>query len=84
MQQRLDEAVDNYLRISNLLRDDLIALLDVEDETPAWRRNFVRVGAALIEGHTHCLREISLVAMACEPTKISRKESQALQDERPS
>jgi hypothetical protein len=80
--EQLTTAFDNYFAMSEILRDDLIAALNVEDESPAWRRNFLRATVVLVEGHTHCLREICLVGLACNPPEISDKETRALRSEK--
>lgn len=64
-QERMLAAFDNYFSVSDTLRDDLNALLSSERESQRARRNFVRVSAALIEGYTHCFREMCAVALAC-------------------
>lgn len=81
-QQKMDAAFDNYLGLTNELRKDLESLLDSESDSQAWRRNFIRVTAVLIEGHVHCLREICRVSFECEAPEISKKESDVLVAER--
>lgn len=58
------------------------ALLDSENETQHWRRNFIRTSASLIEGYTHCYREMSAVSLACGEPEISTKELKILQSEK--
>ena len=53
-QARMDAAFDNYFAHSDVLRSDLIALLDSESASQHWRRNCIRVSASLIEGYAHC------------------------------
>jgi hypothetical protein len=81
-QERMDAAFDNYLALSDLLRKDLLALLEAESESPHWRRNFIRVSAALIEGHAHCLREMCAVSFECVAPDISSRETEILRSER--
>ena len=50
----MDAAFDNYFALSDVLRSDLIALLDSESASQHWRRNCIRVSASLIEGYAHC------------------------------
>lgn len=80
-QQRMDAAFDNYLALSKILRGDLVALLESENESQHWRRNFVRVSASLIEGHAHCFREMCAVSFECITPELSNKESEALRSE---
>jgi len=77
-QDRMDAAFDNYVALTNLLREDLVSLLDSESNSLHWRRNFIRVSASLIEGHVHCLREIWVVSFDCLAPSIHPKEAEAL------
>ena len=59
-QLRMNEIVDNYLSVSELLRDDVSALLDRRDDgDPIWRRAFVRSVVPLIEGFAYSFLSIS-------------------------
>ena len=80
-QQKMDAAFDNYFALSNVLQADMNALLDGENATQHWRRNFIRATASLIEGYAHCLREMCAVSFECVATEISKKESEVLQSE---
>lgn len=77
----MDAAFDNYFALSNVLRDDLLALLETESETQHWRRNYIRVGASLIEGYLHSFREMAAVSLDCVAPEISEKEKEALTSE---
>ena len=81
-QQRMDAAFDNYFQLSRILQADMNALLDGENETQHWRRNFVRASASLIEGYAHCLREMCAVSFDCVAPEIGRNEAEVLQAER--
>lgn len=81
-QQRMDAAFDNYLALSNVLHDDMMALLNGETETQHWRRNFIRSSAALIEGYAHCLRDMCAVSLECTAPKITKKEAEVLLSEK--
>lgn len=81
-QELMDAAFDNYLKLSDLLRDDLAALLDTESESQHWRRNYIRVSASLIEGYAHCLREMCAVSFECVAPEIGKKETEVLRSER--
>lgn len=81
-QARMDAAFENYSALSDVLRSDLIALLDSESASQHWRRNYIRVSASLIEGYAHCLREMCAVSFECIAPEISQKEAEVLQEER--
>lgn len=81
-QLRMDAAFDNYLALSDVLREDLVALLNGESDSPHRRRNFVRASASLIEGYAHCVREICTVSFECASPAISRRETDVLRSER--
>jgi hypothetical protein len=80
-QQRMDAAFDNYFELSTILQADMNALLDGENDTQHWRRNFVRASAALIEGYAHCLRDMCTVSFECEAPAIAKKEAEVLKSE---
>lgn len=81
-QAKLDAAFDNYFELSDVLRSDLVALLDAESDSQQWRRNFIRVAASLIEGYTHCLSDMCKVSFECEAPTISEKQAEAIRSER--
>lgn len=81
-QERMDAAFENYFALSDVLREDLSALLDGESDSQHWRRNFIRVSASLIEGYAHCLREMCVVSFDCVDPSISQKEAEVLHSER--
>jgi len=81
-QQRLDAAFDKYFAMSNLLQDDIEALLDVKDDSQNSRRNFIRAAAALIEGYAHCFREMCEVGVGTGAGPLTSKEVQVIQAER--
>lgn len=78
----MDAALDNYFALSDILREDLSALLDSESESQHWRRNYIRVAASLIEGYAHCLRDMCAVSFECVAPSISAKEAEVIQSER--
>lgn len=78
----MDAAFDNYFALSDLLREDLLALLETESDSQHWRRNYVRVSASLIEGYAHCLREMCAVSFECVAPEISEKEAEVIRSER--
>ncbi len=81
-QQRMDAAFDNYFALSNILQEDMIALLDGENDTQHWRRNFIRASASLIEGYAHCLRDMCAVSFECIAPEIGKNETEVLLSER--
>lgn len=81
LQERMDEAFDNYFEMSDLLREDLAALLQNQDQRQHWKRNFIRTCAALFEGYTHCLRDICAISFECEAPELPEKEMAALRCE---
>lgn len=81
-QKRMDAAFDNYYALSDLLREDLHALLDTESESQHWRRNYVRVSASLIEGYANSLREMCAVSFECVAPEISAEEAEVIRTER--
>lgn len=81
-QRRMDAAFDNYFELSKVLEADMNALLDGENNTQHWRRNFIRASAALIEGYAHCLREMCAVSFECVAPEITKKEADVLRSEK--
>lgn len=81
-QERMDAAFDNYFALSEVLRDDLGVMLDIESDSQHWRRNYIRVSASLIEGYAHCLREMCAVSFECVAPEIGKKEAEVLRSER--
>ena len=77
----MDDAFDNYFALSEVLREDLNALLDTELDSQASQRNFIRAAAAMIEGYTHCIREMCLVGLQCDAPALTAKEVGALKSE---
>ena len=80
-QERMDQAFDNYLRLSDVLRSDMAALLDAGNEDATWRRNFIRAAGALTEGLGHCLREIAAIGLDCVAPELQNDEREVLLSE---
>lgn len=78
----MDAAFENYFALSEILREDLTALLEGESDSQHWRRNYIRVSASLIEGYAHCLRDMCAVSFECVAPSISAKEAEVIQFER--
>lgn len=81
-QQKMDAAFENYFELSKILQADMNALLDCEDDTQHWRRNFIRASVSLIEGYAHCLRDMCAVSFECISPKITKKEAEVLKSEK--
>lgn len=81
-QERMDAAFENYFELSNILQADMNALLDSENDTQHWRRNFIRGSASLIEGYAHCLREMCAISPEFEAPQISKEELEVVSSER--
>ena len=79
--ERMDAAFENYFALSDILSEDLVALLDNESDSQQWRRNYIRVSASLIEGYSHCLREMCAVSFECVAPNIDKKEADVLRSE---
>lgn len=82
LQRQMDDAFDNYFALSEVLREDLSALLGAELDSQASQRNFIRAAAAMIEGYTHCIRKMCLVGLQCDAPTLTAKEVAALKSER--
>lgn len=77
----MDVAFDNYIALSDILREDLLALLETDSDSQHWHRNYVRVSASLIEGYAHCLREMCAVSFECVAPDISKKEAEVIRSD---
>ncbi len=81
-QALMDEAWDNYFALSDVLRSDFKALLKSQSNSQYWKRNFIRVSVALMEGYAHCFRKVCAVSFVCDAPEISKKEKEVLQSEK--
>lgn len=79
--EKYDSALVNYFGLSDALADDVTDLLKLENTTLAWRRNFIRVSVALVEGYCHCFREMTLSVLPVKDAGLSSKEKKALNAE---
>jgi hypothetical protein len=58
---------------------DLLAIQDMDDATPVWRRNFVRMIVPTFEGYGHCFREMVVLAQECpDAPELSQSEKGVL------
>jgi len=81
LQERMNDAFDNYLSVSNILVDDGMLLLDLKDDDVKWRRHFIRSTAAMIEGYSHCFRQISAIGLECDSINLTKAEREVLLNE---
>jgi len=81
LDEKFNDAIENYLALSNTLDEDLKAIINGDNDSVTWKRNFIRVAIAVIEGNCHCLREFCEVAMGAGQ-QISKKRQKAITDER--
>ena len=82
LQEQMDAAFDNYFELSEILQADMTVLLDGENESQHWRRNFIRSSAALVEGYAHCLRDMCAVCFECISPEITKKEAEVIRNEK--
>lgn len=80
--QRLNEALTDYFQLSATLATDLEVLLSQYSDSAAWKRNFVRVTMALLEGYGHSFRRICAVGLESDLQELSRKEILILRKDR--
>ena len=78
IQDKMDQAFDNYLSLSYKLSEDFDQYLDTEIETEGWRRNYIRIVVALVEGYSNCFREMAVLGLDVEHPTLSAKEAKAL------
>jgi hypothetical protein len=81
-QQQMDAAFDKYFAMSKMLGADVELLLQDESDTQSSRRNFIRAASTLVEGYTHCFREMCAVGVVTSPASLSEEEVKALTFER--
>lgn len=75
----MNEAFDNYLKVAEILSTDLVEMVESENDNEAWRRNYIRVVASLIEGDVYCFRQMGAVGLECSSPPITAKEKRALE-----
>ena len=74
----MNQAFDNYLGLAVKLSEDFNQYLDTEIETENWRRNYIRVVVALVEGYSNCFREMAVIGLEVEHPELSKKEEKSL------
>ena len=80
-QEKMNAVFDNYLKLSDMLTADGMALLELDDNNDSWRRNFIRACSALLEGYSHCFREILNIGIEMEPLDLTNKERKVILSE---
>lgn len=80
LQNTFENALINFLSLSEVLDKDLEKLLINDDGSDSWKRNFVRSSVALIEGYCHCFKEFCQVALDAG-SKLSNKRLKAIVNE---
>jgi len=78
LQDRMNAAFENYLELSDILTADGLELLESEKSDERWQRNYLRTSVALIEGYSHCFREMAAIGLECNSTEIPKNERDVL------
>ena len=78
IQKQFVGAFNNYLDLGLVLAADLEKLSESEDDSAYWRRNYIRVVVSLLEGYSHCFREMAAIGLKCTSPSLSKKEKEAL------
>ncbi len=81
LQKKMDKAFDNYFTITEILKSDILFLIELDDDNNSGRRNYIRTLTPLIEGYSSCFREIASIGLECNSPVISNKERQVLKEE---
>lgn len=80
-QEKFDDAIDNYLEISKMVKDDLRWMLDIDDGSEIWRRAFIRSSIPLIEAYCASLRGMVRVTLD-NGFNVSNKDAKAIEEEK--
>jgi hypothetical protein len=75
-------ALNNYLSVGLILREDWFQLAMSEEDSPLWRRNFTRSAIALLEGCCNCYLDICAVVIKCKGFEISKAEKALINSRR--
>ena len=84
LQARMNQAFEDYFIVTKELNSDVEMFLNNDDSDltkepdSSWKRNFVRVLAAIIEGHSNMMRQIAENEFNNNPFELSKKEKQAI------
>ena len=85
IQVRMNKAFDNYLKVTKCLQDDGHHVLNTDDGTDSYRRNFIRCITAVVEGYNNCLYEMARIGFEMRENQkfeLSEKELKVLSDPR--
>lgn len=80
-QTKMDQAFDNYLSLSNELLMDGEYILRIESEDISWKRHFIRIVVSIIEGYSHCFRNITVIGVELGEGNLTKKEIDVLHNE---
>ncbi len=75
----MNQAFANYLNLAEILRSDLLEMVEKEKGHETWKRNYIRVVAALIEGESFCFRQMAAVGLEFDVSSLTQNEKKALQ-----
>ncbi len=79
IQDRMNDAFNNYISVSEILASDLLEMAENEREDESWKRNYIRVVASFIEGNSYCLKKMCAIGLECDDLPhITSKEEKAL------
>ncbi|MDO8281715.1 MAG: hypothetical protein Q7U10_03670 [Thermodesulfovibrionia bacterium] len=76
-EEKMDAAVESYLKVADVLSGDVNAILDQEADTEAWRRTYIRTVGAMISGDSYSIQQIAAVGLETDVPKLSVKEAKA-------
>ena len=80
-QIKMDQAFENYLSLSNELLSDGEYILNIESDDISWKRNFIRTVVSIIEGYSHCFRQITVIGVEIGAGNLTKKEIDVLYNE---
>ncbi|WP_350115242.1 hypothetical protein [Nitrosomonas sp.] len=69
----MNDRITNLLHLMGVFREDFHSLLDLEGDTPFWRRSFIRLCVPCFEGQTNCLIEICALSHECQNAVLLTK-----------
>ena len=80
--QLLLAKLDNFFPVSDALQADITHILEVMNQSAAWKRNYIRVLWSLVEGYNSTLGQVAREIIRIEPRPLTLKEQKALALER--
>ena len=81
LQTKMNETFENYLSLSNELLSDGEYLLSLDGNDIRWQRNFIRTVVSIIEGYSHCFRQIAVIGVEMGAGELTKKEKEILLNE---